>query len=58
MTGTFRLQIELGNDAMQSRNDILVALKNVAIRIIGGEDDGKIMDENGNTVGNFKITED
>ena len=58
MNGVFRLQIELGNDAMQSRRDIFVALKKVAIKIIGGMNDGKIMDENGNTVGEYEIREE
>jgi len=58
MTGTFRLWIELGNDAMKSRHQILVALKGVAIKVVGGMDEGKVLDENGNTVGQFEIVED
>lgn len=58
MTGTFRLHIEIGNESMQSRHDIFVALKNVAIKIIGGKNEGKIMDENGNTVGEFELKEE
>ncbi len=50
----FRLDIELGNDSMQSGPDVARALREIADRI---EDDlearGKIVDANGNTVGEY-----
>lgn len=58
MTGEFKLHIDLGNDAMSSRRDIFVALKNIAIKVIGGANSGVVMDENGNKVGEFEIREE
>ncbi len=50
----FRLDIELGNEGMQSGPDVARVLREVADRI---EDDlearGKIVDGNGNTVGEY-----
>jgi DUF917 family protein len=52
---TFTLTIELGNDAMQTPQDVADALEDVADRMMGALEffHGKIMDENGNTVGTF-----
>jgi hypothetical protein len=56
MQGKFTLSIELGNDAMRKRRDIARALRNVAARLTeGAADDGKIRDENGNTVGEWHL---
>ena len=54
---TFRLRIEMGNAEMCSEWDVADALKVVAQRLQKGEQTGKIMDLNGNTVGEFKFTE-
>ncbi len=58
MNGTFTVRIDLGNDAMRSRHDIFVALKSIAIKVVGGANNGVVMDENGNSVGEFKIREE
>lgn len=58
---TFVLKIEFGNDAMQSSEDLSIALKKVAYCIIKNDiienrveyDD--IRDTNGNTVGDWQI---
>jgi hypothetical protein len=50
-----RLTIDCGTDAMQSRDDLVRALRIVADRIDRGADSGKIMDINGNTCGRFDI---
>lgn len=51
----FKVEIELGNDAMQSDADIADALNAVAIRVLGGQTYGGIGDANGNTVGYFEL---
>ena len=50
----FTLKIELGNDAMQSREDIADALRSVAQQMENGGGVGHIMDANGNTVGKYE----
>ena len=68
MSKVFFLRIEMGNDAMQSSIDIANALCSVAGSIVDNsyveqvnEEDSDseiirgIRDENGNTVGEFKI---
>jgi hypothetical protein len=64
----FKLEIELGNDAMQYANDVAGALENVA-RSLRSHDlttfdeldpfdrKGTIRDENGNKVGKWEATE-
>lgn len=55
MYDTFRLEISLGNDAMQAGPDVARALRAVADRIENDlEARGTIRDENGNTVGSFE----
>jgi hypothetical protein len=61
----FTLNIELGNEAMQTGLDVAEALKKVAKKIymFGGEDEligcgGKIMDGNGNSVGSWQVSDD
>lgn len=51
----FTLHITLGNDAMQSHEDIAEALRKVAAKIEAGNQDGLIRDENGNGVGDWAI---
>ena len=65
----FILEIELGNDAMQTGEDIARALMDVAKDLmnygIGGRsrypvskiDGRKIMDENGNSVGKWEVVD-
>lgn len=63
MNGTFRLSIELGNDDMQTPQDLAQALREMAAKIeskdLREEGSGKILDDNGNTVGDWELdTED
>jgi hypothetical protein len=51
--GTFKLEIELGNSAMLTAEDLADVLENIADRV-RREDEGKIRDLNGNTVGWFR----
>lgn len=54
MFDKFTLEIRLGSDAMQSGPDVAAALRKVADRIENGlEARGKIVDLNGNTVGEY-----
>ncbi len=60
---TFTLTIELGNDAMRTCGDLARAVSAVGHKILvnsGGTqtplaDGGKIMDANGNSVGNWEV---
>lgn len=49
----FTLEIEMGNEAMRSPEDVAKALRNVAHRLPGAMDAGYILDENGNNVGEW-----
>ena len=52
----FKLEIRLGNDAMQTMDDIAEALERVAVgNIHNGQNTGRIFDDNGNTVGTWSI---
>lgn len=54
MFDTFTLTIELGNETMQNGPDVARALREVADKIEHGlEARGKIIDTNGNTVGEY-----
>jgi hypothetical protein len=49
----------MGNDAMQSRDDVALALKQLARRTdFDRNDEGKIRDANGNTVGEWGFHEE
>lgn len=56
---TFTLKIKLGNDAMQTGLDVADALTRIARRIESDDelapDCGKVMDTNGNSVGNWEV---
>ena len=59
----FTLEIELGNDAMEQYTDIAGVLRKIARKFdlestepITRVDGGKIMDSNGNSVGQWEIT--
>lgn len=59
----FKLEIELGNDAMQSGRDVADALNNVAFQLQDvtmrlEEMGGMVVDENGNTVGAWQVEEE
>ncbi len=58
----FTLEIELGNDAMRSGAHLETALHQIGTRVraalpgvITREDEGRIRDVNGNTVGSWKV---
>jgi hypothetical protein len=56
---SFTLEIALGNEAMQTRQDVAGALRNVAYDLEHNppsrEAEGTIRDLNGNTVGTWKL---
>lgn len=51
----FTLKINLGNDAMQTPEDIAEALETIAARLRAGKEEGTIRDENGNRVGSWSL---
>lgn len=51
----FKLSIELGNAAMQTPEDVAHALHEVIVALDVGRTEGKIRDENGNTVGTWSF---
>jgi hypothetical protein len=53
----FTLTIELGNEAMQSHEDIARALEDVIerLRLATHVENGSIRDDNGNTVGRWGV---
>ena len=55
----FTLRIEMGNEAMQTPEDVAESLRDVANRLNYGADSrsGKIRDYNGNVVGEWGFTE-
>lgn len=61
----FLLQIELGNDAMQTGQDVASALDLIAepratlptLTMLSDGDSGNIRDSNGNTVGKWEVVE-
>lgn len=53
----FTLEIELGNDAMQTSDDVAEALANVTNSLLDGLTSGAIRDANGNTVGKWNLPE-
>ena len=50
----FTLTIRLGNDAMKTPEDVGIALEYIAQRLCKGEEQGTILDDNGNKVGEFE----
>lgn len=61
MPKQFKLTIKLGNDAMQTPGDISRALQDVAgrlgdVRNVSEIDETPVMDNNGNTVGWYRIS--
>lgn len=54
---SFTLKIKLGNDAMQTPEDVADALEKTAHTLRRGRvAEATIRDENGNTVGSWKLT--
>jgi hypothetical protein len=56
MHDQFTLTIELGNDAMQSGEDVANALVEIAADLRVGQESGRIRDYNGNTVGSWELS--
>lgn len=54
----FTLRIELGNDAMQTAEDVAAALHNVAYRVEQHGGSVGIRDDNGNNVGYAQFQQD
>ena len=57
----FKLEIRLGNEAMENGMDLAMVLKTLAARLhresdISDGDKGNLRDQNGNTVGEWEIT--
>lgn len=56
-TGTFTLEITLGNAGMEDGKDVAGALRRAAGDLFNGKRTGVIMDLNGNTVGVYTLGE-
>jgi hypothetical protein len=55
----FKLEIRLGNAAMQTAEDVAEALRRLADKVEAADiesDRGRVMDLNGNRVGDWEIT--
>ncbi len=55
--GDFTLTIATSNDAMNEPIDVAFALRRVAQRLSDGDTSGRVMDQNGNTVGTFEFAD-
>jgi hypothetical protein len=53
MQGHFQVDVKLGNAAMNDLTDIAEALTGVVLKLDRGQEDGAVVDANGNTVGRF-----
>jgi hypothetical protein len=51
----FKLEIEMGNDAMQDADDLAGKIEYVAVRVRAGYTTGKVFDANGNSVGHWVL---
>jgi len=52
----FKLEIETGNEAMRTYEDIAAAMDATREQIEAGEQSGILCDVNGNTVGSYEFT--
>lgn len=55
MGAEFKLQIDLGNDAMTSADDVARALERIARQLRAGQARGVVRDVNGNVVGAYAL---
>ena len=53
----FELHITMGNDAMQTGEDVAEALRRIADKLEHGRIDGPVMDLNGNKVGTWELSD-
>jgi hypothetical protein len=51
----FKLEIQLGNAAMRSSEDVAAALRAVSEKVDAGDTAGIVRDANGNTVGRWTL---
>jgi hypothetical protein len=57
MPDQFTLTLELGNEAMQTLDDIADTLRELADKLSTSYDtEGKVRDANGNTIGTFVVS--
>jgi hypothetical protein len=54
----FKLEITMGNDAMQTPYDVAEALRDVLLPLDNGGTYGTVRDANGNVVGGWTLSED
>lgn len=54
-TEKFKVMIELGNDDMQTPDDVARALREIANQLIAAPKGGLVSDRNGNVVGRFRL---
>lgn len=54
----FKLEIQTGNRAMQTADDLASELRTIAMRLDYGHTAGAVIDGNGDTVGSWEMTED
>jgi hypothetical protein len=54
----FRLTIRLGNDAMQTPEDVACALREVSWLLDAGATSSNVRDDNGNVVGGWELGDD
>lgn len=52
----FNVEIRLGNDAMQTNEDVATALVEITSQMQQGKHYGSVFDANGNIVGNWGIS--
>lgn len=54
----FKLEIQMGNEAMLTREDVARKVRQISEKIDSGYDEGRIMDDNGNKVGKWEFLEE
>jgi hypothetical protein len=52
------VDIELGNEAMRTATDVVLALRDISWQLQGGARGGWVRDRNGNSVGDFRLVSD
>lgn len=53
MFTSFTVELDGGNDAMQTQEDVVGALKKIITKVERGDWYGYVHDENGNIIGSF-----
>jgi hypothetical protein len=52
------IQIDSRNDAMLTREEAAAALRRLALKVLQGDEGGKVMDANGQSVGVWSIDDE